>query len=221
MSTLQQQRNLILLGPPGAGKGTQAQRLAARWGIPQVSTGDMLREARRAGTELGKRVAAVMDAGALVSDELVVSLVEERLGRPDAKAGAILDGFPRTIAQAEALDSLLSRMGRAPVQVVAMEVPASDLVERLGGRRSCPKDGSSYHVAFNAPKNDERCDVCGGPLVTREDDRAESIRRRLDEYQKKTAPLIDYYGRRGVLRAVDGVGELDAVLDRITRALEA
>src|SRR5437899_3111537 len=135
------QRNLILLGPPGAGKGTQAQRLASRWGIPQISTGDMLREARRAGTELGRQVAQVMDAGGLVSDDLVVALVEDRLSRSDAREGVILDGFPRTIPQAEALDKLLAKMGRDPVKVVLIEVPRDVLVERLGGRRSCPTCG--------------------------------------------------------------------------------
>jgi adenylate kinase len=214
------QRNLILLGPPGAGKGTQAQRLAALWKIPQISTGDMLREARRAGTELGRKVAAVMDRGDLVSDELVVSLVEERLGRPDAQGGAILDGFPRTIPQAEALDKLLQKMKRAPVKVVAVEVPREDLLERLGGRRSCPNDGASYHVKFTPPKKDEACDVCGTKLVTRPDDQSESINKRFEEYQKKTAPLIDYYARRGALHTVDGVGELDAVYSRILRSLE-
>jgi adenylate kinase len=214
------QRNLILLGPPGAGKGTQAQRLAARWGIPQISTGDMLREARRAGSELGRKVAAVMDAGGLVSDDLVVALVEERLGRSDARDGAIFDGFPRTIPQAEALDRLLERMGRSPVRVVAIDVSREHLVERLSGRRSCPKDGAAYHVKFSPPKREGFCDNDGTPLVQREDDRPEAVVKRLEEYRLKTAPLIDYYRPRGVLRIVDGVGELETVLERITRALE-
>ncbi len=213
------QRNLILLGPPGAGKGTQAQRLAARWGIPQVSTGDMLREARRQGTELGKQAQAYMDAGKLVPDEVVIGLVEERLGRPDAKEGVILDGFPRTIPQAEALDALLARMKRDPVRVVSIEVPVEELLTRLGGRRSCPRDGASYHVLFAPPKKEGACDTCGGPLVQREDDRPEAITRRLEEYRGKTAPLVEHYRKKGVLRQVEGVGELEAILDRITRAV--
>lgn len=215
------QRNLILLGPPGAGKGTQAQRLAARWGIPQVSTGDMLREARRAGTELGKQVAAVMDAGGLVSDALVIALVEERLQRTDAREGAILDGFPRTIPQAEALDRLLDKMGRTAVRALAIEVPRDDLLARLGGRRSCPKDGASYHVQFNPPRVEGVCDVCGTALIVRPDDRMEAIVKRQDTYERDTAPLIGYYENKGALRKVDGVGELESVLDRITRALES
>ncbi len=214
------QRNLILLGAPGAGKGTQAQRLAARWGIPQISTGDMLREARRQGTELGKKAQAYMDGGQLVPDEVVIGLVEERLGRPDAKDGAIFDGLPRTTPQAEALDGLLARMGRDPVKVVAIEVPEAELTLRLGGRRSCPKDNAPYHVTFNPPKVSGKCDRCGGELILRPDDRPEAIKTRFVEYQAKTAPLTDYYGRRGTLRTVDGTGELESILERITVALE-
>lgn len=214
------QRNFILLGPPGAGKGTQAQRLAARWGIPQISTGDMLREARRAGTELGKQVASVMDSGGLVSDDLVIALVEERLGREDARKGAILDGFPRTLAQAKALDALLSRMGRDPVRAVAIEVPEQSLIARLSGRRTCPGCGASYHVEFTPPRVEGVCDRCGSTLVQRDDDRAEAIARRLEVYARDTAPLIGYYEPRGALRRIDGVGGLDAVLDRITKNLD-
>jgi adenylate kinase len=213
------QRNLILLGAPGAGKGTQAQRLATRWGIPQVSTGDMLREARRQGSELGRRAQGFMDAGQLVPDEVVFGLVEERLARPDAKDGVILDGFPRTLPQAEALDKLLEKMGREPVRVVAIDVPEAELLTRLGGRRSCPVDGASYHILFTPPRTEGKCDNCGSVLVQREDDRPEAISRRLDEYRQKTAPLVDYYGRQNVLKTVEGVGELEAILDRITRSL--
>jgi adenylate kinase len=213
------QRNLILLGAPGAGKGTQAQRLASRWGIPQVSTGDMLREARRQGTELGKRAQQYMDAGQLVPDEVVIGLVEERLGRPDAREGVILDGFPRTIPQAEALDALLEKIKRDPARVLAIEVPEAELIERLGGRRSCPRDGASYHVKFTPPRVEGKCDSCGTPLIQREDDRPEAIARRLEEYRAKTAPLVEHYQKKGALRKVDGVGELETILDRITRAL--
>lgn len=214
------QRNLILLGAPGVGKGTQAQRLAALWSIPQVSTGDMLREARRQGTELGKRAQAFMDGGQLVPDEVVIGLVEERLSRADAKEGVILDGFPRTTPQAVALDALLARMGRAPVKVVAIEVPESELVLRLGGRRSCPKDNAPYHVQFNPPKVEGKCDLCGGELVTRADDQPVAIKKRFEEYQAKTAPLVDYYRPREVLHTVDGRGALDVIFARIQRGLE-
>jgi adenylate kinase len=213
--------NLILLGAPGAGKGTQAQRLAARFGIPQISTGDMLRAARREGTALGKKAEQFMNAGQLVPDEVVIGLVEERLGKPDAKAGFILDGFPRTIPQAEALDALLKKLGRAQLKVVDVSVPEAALIERLGGRLSCPKDGASYHVKFSPPKHDMVCDLCGTALVTRADDRPEAISQRLKEYQDKTAPLATYYRKAGVLSAVDGVGELEIVLGRIVRALES
>ena len=215
------QRNVILLGPPGAGKGTQAQRLAGRWGVPQISTGDMLREARRAGTDLGKQVAAVMDAGSLVSDDLVIALVEERLGRPDAADGAILDGFPRTIAQAEALDGLMNKLARDPVLVVSIEVPRSDLVERLSGRRSCPGCGASYHIKFTPPAVDSICDRCGKELIQRGDDQPAAIEHRQDVYASDTKPLVDHYSERSAVRVVDGVGPLEEILDRITRSLDA
>jgi adenylate kinase len=218
MSTVAE-RNLILLGAPGAGKGTQAQRLAVRFGIPQISTGDMLRAARREGTPLGKKAEEYMNKGALVPDEVVIGLVEERLGKPDAKAGFILDGFPRTIPQAEALDGVLAKLGRAKIRVVDVNVPEAALVERLGGRLSCPKDGASYHVKFTPPKHDNVCDQCGTALITRADDKPEAISQRLREYHDKTAPLAGYYKKSGVLKSIDGVGELDLVLDRIVRAL--
>jgi adenylate kinase len=213
------ERNLILLGAPGAGKGTQAQRLAVRFGIPQISTGDMLRAARREGTPLGKKAEEYMNKGALVPDEVVIGLVEERLGKPDAKAGFILDGFPRTIPQAEALDGVLSKLGRAKIRVVDVQVPEGTLVERLGGRLSCPKDGASYHVKFTPPRQPGLCDSCGTVLITRADDKPEAIAQRLREYHDKTAPLADYYKKSGVLKSIDGVGELDLVLDRIVRVL--
>jgi adenylate kinase len=213
------ERNLILLGAPGAGKGTQAQRLAVRFGIPQISTGDMLRAARREGTPLGKKAEEYMNLGQLVPDEVVIGLVEERLQRPDAKPGFILDGFPRTIPQAEALDGVLKKLGRAPLRVVDVQVPEAVLVERLGGRLSCPKDGASYHVKFTPPKVDNVCDTCGTKLITRADDQPDAIAQRLREYHDKTAPLAAYYQRAGVLKNIDGVGELEVVLDRLVRAL--
>jgi adenylate kinase len=214
------ERNLILLGAPGAGKGTQAQRLAARFGIPQISTGDMLRAARREGTPLGKRAEEYMTKGALVPDEVVIGLVEERLARPDAKAGFILDGFPRTIPQAEALGEVLKRLGRDELHVVDVKVPEAVLIERLGGRLSCPKDGASYHVKFTPPKVAGVCDNDGTPLITRADDQPQAIAQRLREYHDKTAPLVDYYTRAGLLRTVDGVGDLEVVLGRVVQALE-
>ena len=213
------ERNLILLGAPGAGKGTQAQRLAVRFGIPQISTGDMLRAARREGTPLGKKAEGFMNAGQLVPDEVVIGLVEERLQLPDAKPGFILDGFPRTIAQAQALDGVLAKLGRDKLRVIDVQVPETTLIERLGGRLSCPKDGASYHVKFTPPKQDMLCDNCKTPLVQRADDRPEAIQQRLREYHDKTSPLVDYYKTAGVLRSIDGVGELEVVLDRLVRAL--
>jgi adenylate kinase len=213
------ERNLILLGAPGAGKGTQAQRLALRFGIPQISTGDMLRAARREGTPLGKKAEEYMNKGALVPDEVVIGLVEERLGKPDAKAGFILDGFPRTIPQAQALDGVLAKLGRAKIKVVDVQVPEATLIDRLGGRLSCPTDGASYHVKFTPPKKAGVCDICSTALITRADDKPEAIAQRLREYHDKTAPLTDYYRKSGVLKSIDGVGELDLVLDRIVRTL--
>jgi len=213
------QRNLILLGAPGAGKGTQAQRLASRFGIPQISTGDMLRAARREGTPLGKKAEGFMNAGQLVPDEVVIGLVEERLGKADAKDGFILDGFPRTIPQAQALDGVLKHLGRDAISVVNVTVPEATLIDRLGGRLSCPKCGASYHVKFTPPKHEGACDNDGTTLTARADDRPEAISQRLHEYHEKTAPLVDYYKKAGVLRAVDGVGELEVVLGRIVGAL--
>src|SRR4051812_34060098 len=213
------ERNLILLGAPGAGKGTQAQRLAARFGIPQISTGDMLRAARREGTPLGKRAEEFMTKGQLVPDDVVIGLVEERLGQADAKPGFILDGFPRTIPQAEALDAVLQKLGRGPLHIVDVKVPEAVLIERLGGRLSCPKDGASYHVKFTPPKAPGKCDNCNSDLITRADDQPEAISQRLKEYNQKTAPLIDYYGKKNLLRAVDGVGDLEVVLQRVVQAL--
>ena len=213
------ERNLILLGAPGAGKGTQAQRLAARFGIPQISTGDMLRAARREGTPLGKRAEEYMTKGQLVPDEVVIGLVEERLGKADAKPGFILDGFPRTIPQADALEAVLQKLGRGPLHVVDVKVPEGVLIERLGGRLSCPKCGASYHVKFTPPKTPNKCDNEGADLITRADDKPEAISQRLQEYNQKTAPLIDYYTKKGLLRSVDGVGDLEVVLQRVVQAL--
>ena len=211
--------NLIFLGPPGAGKGTQAQRLARRFAIPQLSTGDILRRAVADRTPLGKQANALMDAGKLVPDEVVNGIVDEALARPEAERGFLLDGFPRTVAQATALDEMLARRGRKIDYVLNLDVPTDVLVDRLSGRLSCPKDGSVYHLRTNPPKRPGLCDRDDTPLVQRPDDKPEAVRRRLAEYENKTALLTDYYKPRGVLRTIDGVGTPDEVEGRIVSAL--
>lgn len=211
--------NLIFLGPPGAGKGTQAQRLARRFAIPQLSTGDILRRAVADRTPLGKQAKALMDAGKLVPDEVVNGIVDEALARPEAERGFLLDGFPRTVAQATALDEMLARRGRKIDYVLNLDVPTDVLVDRLSGRLSCPKDGSVYHLRTNPPKRPGLCDRDDTPLVQRPDDKPEAVRRRLAEYENKTALLTDYYKPRGVLRTIEGVGTPDEVEGRIVSAL--
>jgi adenylate kinase len=213
------ERNWILLGAPGAGKGTQAQRLIEKYQLPQVSTGDMLREAKRAGTPLGKKAAEFMDRGALVPDEVVIGLIEERLLQPDTAAGFILDGFPRTVPQAEALERALAAHGRGLTRVVLVDVPAEALVVRLAGRRSCPKCGRPYHLTFSPPRVDSVCDVDGTALLQRADDDEATVRARLATYLKQTEPLVAWYRAKGLLREVDGQGELEAVSARIEEAL--
>ncbi|HME89786.1 MAG TPA: adenylate kinase [Myxococcaceae bacterium] len=211
--------DVILLGPPGAGKGTQAKNLFAEFGTPQISTGDILRDAARRGTELGKLAAPLMQAGQLVPDDLVVKIVEERLRQPDASRGFVLDGFPRTIPQAEALDAALSKSGRKIDAVVSLEVPDRTLLQRISGRRSCPTDGSVYHLSENPPKRDGRCDKCDSPLIQREDDREDRVRERLAVYQRQTAPLKDFYAKRGLLRTISGVGTPEGIYQDIKKAL--
>ncbi|MFP4597311.1 MAG: adenylate kinase [Persicimonas sp.] len=206
---------LMMLGPPGAGKGTQAQRLAEAHEIPQISTGDMLRGARRKGTEMGEKAAKFMDAGELVPDEVVIGIVAERLSEPDAADGFILDGFPRTVAQAEALDD----MGIDLEAVVNIEVSEEEVVRRLGGRLTCPNCGATFHEEFKKPSREGRCDACGEELVKRPDDNPEAIRERLSAYHRQTAPLVDYYSDQGVLIGVDGEGAPDEVYARIEEAI--
>ena len=213
--------NLVLLGPPGAGKGTQAKRLVVRFGVPQISTGDILRQAVKDGTPLGKKAGPLMASGKLVPDDLVLGIVQERLQKPDAADGFILDGFPRTVPQAEALDAVLKSNGKALDAVVSLEVPIDTLVERISGRRSCPKDGAIYHVVQNPPRRDGICDLCGSDLVQREDDREDRVRTRMEAYAAQTAPLKDFYARRGLLRVVDGVGAPEAIEAAIAHALKA
>lgn len=212
--------NLILLGPPGAGKGTQAKMLTDRHGIPQISTGDMLRAAVQEGTPMGVQAKSHMDAGSLVPDEVVVGIVRERLQKPDCSGGFILDGFPRTVAQAEALRETLAELGKDLDAVVALEVDVEALVERLTGRRTCRDCGRGYHVRFDPPKTAGKCDACGGELYQREDDREETIRKRLLVYENQTAPLIGYYEGHGLLTRVDGMQEIGDVQRQIAGALQ-
>ena len=212
---------VILLGPPGAGKGTQAQRLTQKLGIPQVSTGDILRAAVAAGTGLGREAKAVMDQGALVPDSVVIGIIRERLAAPDCARGYILDGFPRTAAQAEALGEMLQALGTPLTAVLSLTVDPEELVRRLSGRRTCGGCGAAYHLETAPPRRAGLCDRCGGALLQREDDREETIRKRLAVYREQTAPLVAYYRGRGLLREVDGRGDIDGVFARVCRLLGA
>ncbi|MFB3817909.1 MAG: adenylate kinase [Candidatus Methylomirabilales bacterium] len=207
---------LILLGPPGAGKGTQAKLLTERLRVPQISTGDMLRAALAAGTPLGREAKAFMERGALVPDAVILDLVGERLQAADCAGGYILDGFPRTVAQARALAAL---PGARLDHVLSLEVPAEDVVRRIAGRRTCERCGAMYHVAFSPSREAGRCDACGGPTVQREDDREETVRRRLAVYAEQTAPLLAHYEAAGLLRRVPGTGGIPQIFQRLLRAL--
>ncbi|MBI1922038.1 MAG: adenylate kinase [Geobacter sp.] len=210
--------NLVLLGPPGAGKGTQAKILTQKYDIPQISTGDILRAAVKEQTPMGVKAKTFMDNGALVPDEVVIGIVEERLAKADCLKGFILDGFPRTVRQADALKKTLASLGRKIDYVLSIEVPRSDLLQRLTGRRTCRACGRGYHIVYDVPPQDSKCE-CGGELYQRDDDLEETIRRRLDVYEAQTAPLIDYYGSESLLRTVDGVGTFDDIQSRISSEL--
>ena len=208
---------VIFLGPPGSGKGTQAKRLVASHGIPQISTGDLLREAVRDDTPLGREANGYMTAGNLVPDRLVIALLLERIRRPDCGGGFILDGFPRTLAQAEALEEALKEKAQPVEVVVNLEIDTGAVVERLIGRRVCPNGHGEWHIRFNPPKEANRCDRCGDPLIQREDDQEESIRTRMEAYVRDTKPLIDYYRNQGLLHTIDALGNLDQVTGKIER----
>ncbi len=211
--------NIILLGPPGAGKGTQAKRLIEKYALPQISTGDMLRAALKEGTPLGLEARKYMDRGLLVADSVVIGLVKERIQKSDCTGGYMLDGFPRNVSQAEALDGMLAALGQKIDHVICIDVPAPDLLTRLTGRRTCRNCGTGFHVLFDPPKNDSVCDRCGGELYQRDDDNEVTVASRLKVYEDQTKPLIDYYARQSKLRRVDGVGSMDAIFGRIVAAL--
>ena len=211
---------LILLGPPGAGKGTQAKLLVQAYGIPHISTGDMFRDHIARDTELGKKVKAITASGQLVPDEVTNALVKERLSRPDVARGFILDGYPRTVPQAEYLEGLLRSLGRKLDRVISYEVAEEMIVERISGRRSCPKCGAVYHVSQNPPRKTGLCDRDGEGLVQRPDDRPENVHVRLEEYAGKTEPLKRFYREKGLLSEVDGVGSTEGILAATRRILE-
>ena len=212
---------LIFLGPPGAGKGTQARQLAREWSVPQIATGEMLREAVAAGTPLGREAKRIMDTGALVPDDVMVGLIAERLRQPDAGRGFILDGFPRTIAQAEALDHLLKDLGQRLDRVLFFEVSEAELVRRLTGRRLCRRCQTAFHVVSAPPRHEGVCDRCGGELYQRDDDSEGTVRNRLQVYDRQTSPLLDYYRSRHLLTAIRGEGAIGTIRDDIRRAAEA
>jgi adenylate kinase len=212
---------LIFLGAPGVGKGTQADLLAARFGWPKISTGDILREAVRNRTPLGMQAKACMDQGQLVPDEVVIGIVQEKLSEPGCAQGFLLDGFPRTVPQAEELAALLHAKGLKLDRVLNVSVPRADILQRLTGRRSCPQCQAVYHVDFSPPRQEGICDRCGGELVQRTDDKRETVEQRLAVYEEQTAPLIAYYRERGLLSDVDGTGTVEQVQQRVVALLSA
>jgi adenylate kinase len=212
--------NLTLFGPPGSGKGTQAGFLTQHFGIPQVSTGDLFRAEVQAGTPLGKKVHEYLERGDLVPDDITLEIVRRRLEEPDTARGVLYDGFPRTVAQATALDRMLESMGRRMSHVIFVQVPTEVLVNRMAGRLTCPKCGRTYHPKLAPPKVDTLCDVDGTPLIMREDDRPETARKRIGVYLEQTLPVLSHYRQQGIVRDVDGTGDIDEVKARILRAIK-
>ena len=212
---------IIMLGAPGAGKGTHAKKIAAKYGIPHISTGDIFRANIKNGTELGKKAKTYMDQGLLVPDELVVDLVVDRVNQDDCTNGYVLDGFPRTIPQAEALTEALEKMGQKVDFAIDVNVPDENIVKRMGGRRACVTCGATYHMVYAPTKKEGICDTCGGELILRDDDKPETVQKRLNVYHDQTQPLIDYYTSQGILRTVDGTVDIDDVFRAITEFLGA
>ena len=210
---------IIMLGAPGAGKGTQAKMIAAKYGIPHISTGDIFRANIKNGTELGAKAKQYMDKGELVPDELVVDLVIDRFKEDDCKNGYVLDGFPRTIPQAEALDKALTAIGENVDYAINVEVPVENIIYRLGGRRACVGCGATYHVVYSPTKVEGKCDTCGGDLIIRDDDKPETVKNRLSVYHDQTQPLIDYYTKKGIIKEVDGTVDMNDVFKAITDIL--
>lgn len=210
--------NLILLGPPGAGKGTQSRRLSENLKIPQISTGDLLRAAREKQTDLGQKAEAFMLAGQLVPDALVIEMIEERLKQNDCEKGYILDGFPRTLAQARAFEKSLEASGGRVDRVINIDVQKDEVIKRLSGRRQCRQCGENFHVDFHPPSKSDACDRCGGSLFQRDDDREDVIKRRLEVYEEQTQPLIEFYRNKGVLKNVKGTGPIDGIFEEIVKA---
>ena len=210
---------IVLLGAPGAGKGTQAKKIIEKYPIPQISTGDLLRAAVATGSALGKEAKSHMDKGELVPDSVVLGMVKERLGKDDCKKGFILDGFPRNTKQAEALDAMLSSLSLPLTAALSVDVPFEDLMKRLTGRRTCKACGQMYNIYFNRPAKDKACDKCGGELFQRDDDKEETIKKRLEVYTAQTAPLINYYGKKGILKSVLGTGSIDDIFGKVCVAL--
>jgi len=211
---------IVLLGAPGSGKGTQAKLLVEKYGIPQISTGDLLRAAVSGGTPLGLKAKAAMDAGQLVTDEIVLGIIRERLAKPDAKKGFILDGFPRNLAQAGALDRMLADIGQPLMAAILMDVDFDALLQRLTGRRTCVNCGAVYNIYTNPPRLDDQCDRCGGQLHHRADDNEETIGNRLRVYEQQTRPLVDYYRQQGKLETVEAEGEISDIFKRLIRTIE-
>ena len=212
---------IVLLGAPGAGKGTQAKKLINKYGIPQISTGDILRKAVADGTPLGKEAKSYMDSGGLVPDSVVIGLVKERLAQDDCKKGYILDGFPRNTSQAETLDKVLKEMNASLDLALSVDVDKNDLMKRLTGRRTCRSCQQMFNIHFSAPQKEGVCDKCGGELYQRDDDKEETIKNRLDIYEKSTAPLIDYYSKQGILKSVEGVGTIDDIFSKVCAIIDS